>query len=139
MNWTDLPFCSGDWDVNLDTMKATCHGGHSAMWVAICFCLAIAAILIWRKKVQAKFTLSFVIAPAPEPLTLTTTSFSGQVGAPLSGSVGEAGGTPPLALSVDDPSTLPPGVTVDAQGNVAGTPTAPGTFSVPVTVTDSGA
>lgn len=140
MSWTDLPFCSGDWDVNLDTMKATCHGGHSAMWVAICLCIALAAILIWRKKMQAKFTLTFVIAPAPPPpIVAADLTFPGTVGVAEAGSMQVSGGTGTLTVSVDDPTTLPAGVTVDPQGNVAGVPTAAGTFSVPVTVTDQGA
>lgn len=110
------------------------------MWVAICLCIALAAILIWRKKMQAKFTLTFVIAPAPPPpIQAADLTFPGQVGQPEAGSMQVSGGTGTLTVSVDDPTTLPPGVVVDPQGNVSGSPTAPGTFTAVATVTDQGA
>ena len=86
---------------------------------------------------QAKFTLSFPISPAQ--ITAADLTFPGTVGQPEAGGMQLAGGTGPYKVAVDDPTTLPPGVSVDDQGNVSGTPTAPGSFSVPVTVTDSGA
>jgi len=89
--------------------------------------------------VQASFTLSFTITEPIPPITAGTTSFSGQVGTPLTGNMALSGGTPPYNVAVNDPSTLPPGVTVAADGSVSGTPTQAGTFSVPVGVTDSGA
>ncbi len=110
------------------------------LWLAIFLCLGIAAILIWRTKVQANFTLTFVIAPAPPPpIQAADLTFPGTVGTAEAGSMQLSGGTPPYSVAVADPTTLPPGVGIDAQGNVSGTPTQAGTFSVPVVVTDAGA
>jgi len=109
------------------------------MWIVIGLLIATAFILIWRQKVQANFVLTFVISPAaPPPIQAADLTFPDTVGVPEAGSMQLSGGTPPYTVTVVDPTTLPPGVTVDAQGNVSGTPTTPGTFSVPVTVTDSG-
>lgn len=143
MNWTDLPLCNGAWDVDLNAGKAHCSQTLN-LWpyplLALLALLALREFISWqqkRRKMQAKFTLSFVIsAPQIQAADLT---FPDVVGQPESGNMQLSGGTPPYKVSVDDSTTLPPGVSVDAQGNVSGTPTQAGTFSVPVTVTDSGA
>ncbi len=60
---------------------------------------------------------------------------SGVVGASYSATLTATGGTPPYTFNV---TGLPPGVTFNAQtGALSGTPTAAGSFSVKVTVTDS--
>lgn len=85
---------------------------------------------------QATFTITFVIAPAPQPLAIANSTFTGTVGTSISGTLGITGGAPPYTVNAD-PAALPPGVTLDGTGNVGGTPTTEGTTSVPITVADS--
>ena len=82
---------------------------------------------------QGTFTITFNITP--EPLQIANSTFSGTVGQPITGSLGISGGVPPDSVAVT--SGLPDGVTIDAQGNVSGTPTTAGTFTSTVTVVDS--
>jgi hypothetical protein len=77
---------------------------------------------------------SFTITVTAPPLTITGSLPNGQVGVPYSGQVAGAGGVPPLTLQI---TGLPAGLTPSSSGAVSGTPTAPGTSSVTVTVTDS--
>jgi hypothetical protein len=141
--WSDLPFCNGAWDVDLrpdNTFQAHCsHPFDVKPYLLTFLALAILAVylLLKRSTMQAKFTVSFPIAPAQ--IQAADLTFPDAVGQPISGSLQLSGGTPPYTVAVADPSTLPPGVSIDAAGNVSGTQTAAGTFSVPVTVTDSGA
>lgn len=62
---------------------------------------------------------------------------SGPVGTPLSGSVApeQAPGSA-VTYTVTDPSKLPAGVTIGADGAVTGTPTATGSYQVPVKACD---
>lgn len=93
-------------------------------------------IKLWRITLaKLNINLTFVINPAD--LAAGQTSFTGQVGQPISGSVAPSGGLPPDTVTVTDTSTLPPGVSVDSAGNVSGVPTAAGTFSVAATLADS--
>ncbi len=72
---------------------------------------------------------------APPPLTITTTSLpSATVGSAVSGTVAATGGVPPYTFAA---TGLPTGVTLSPTGSLAGTPGAPGTSQVSVTVTDS--
>ena len=83
----------------------------------------------------AKASQSYTVVITIAPLTITTTSLpSATVGVAVSGSVSAAGGTPPYQFSA---SGLPAGVGLSSSGGLSGTPTAPGTSSVSVTVTDS--
>lgn len=59
---------------------------------------------------------------------------SGPVGKKLQGTV--ATGESQAVHTVTDPSKLPPGVTIGADGTVSGTPTATGTYRVPVKACD---
>jgi hypothetical protein len=93
-------------------------------------------IKLWRITLaQISVTLTFTITAAQ--LAAGQTSFSGQVGQPISGSVAPTGGLPPDTVTIPDPTQLPPGVAVDSTGNVSGTPTQAGTFSVAATIADS--
>jgi len=87
---------------------------------------------------QAKFTITFTEVNPVQPITLTTTAFNGIVGTPETGSLGPQGGNGgPYTVTVDSSTPLPDGVLLDDQGNVSGTPTVAGSFSVNVTVADS--
>ena len=87
---------------------------------------------------QAKFVITFTENAAVPPITLTTTAFTGTVGTPETGSPGPAGGAGgPFVVTVDPTTPLPAGLTMDASGNITGTPTAAGTTSVNVNVADS--
>jgi hypothetical protein len=79
-------------------------------------------------------TLSILVHPAA--LTVTTTSLAGgQVGSAYDQTLAATGGVTPYTWSG---TGLPPGLSVNAgTGVISGTPQAPGTFSVTVTVTDA--
>ena len=82
--------------------------------------------------------LSIIITgPGPTPLTVTTTTLpSGTVGQSYSQTLAATGGTPPYQWAVG--TGFPTVLTLDAAtGTVSGTPTAAGTFSFLVQVTDS--
>lgn len=84
-------------------------------------------------------TLSFSIAGAIPPLVITTTSLpNGSVGSAYSATLAATGGTSPYSWSIAS-GALPSGVTLAAStGAITGTPTASGSFSVTMKVTDSG-
>jgi hypothetical protein len=69
------------------------------------------------------------------PVSITTPSLaSGTFAVPYSQTLGAAGGTGTLTFSA---AGLPPGLTLNSNGVLTGTPTAGGTFTVTVTATDS--
>ncbi len=75
--------------------------------------------------------------PAPPPLTLSVgTPPAATVGAAYTHTLTAAGGTAPRAFSLVA-GTLPAGLTLSAAGAVSGTPTAAGSFSATVRVTDA--
>jgi hypothetical protein len=77
---------------------------------------------------------SFTLTVTPLPLTITTASLAnGQVGAAYAAQFAASGGTPPYTWS----GTAGGGLSVSSSGAVSGTPTAAGTYTVSVTVTDS--
>ena len=84
---------------------------------------------------SANATLSLVIAPAP--LTITTTSLpNAQAGTSYSATVTATGGTAPLHWSA---TGLPANFSINPNtGQITGNPTAGGTASVTVTVSDTG-
>jgi large repetitive protein len=67
------------------------------------------------------------------PLTLT----DGTAGVPYVKQLTGAGGTAPYTFSVGAGSTLAPGLALSANGSLTGTPSAGGTFSFGVKITDS--
>ena len=83
--------------------------------------------------------LSIVIAaPAPAPLTVSTSSLpSGTIAASYSNALQAAGGTSPYTWSITS-GALPAGLTLGSNGLVSGTPTTSGNFSIGVTVQDAG-
>lgn len=87
---------------------------------------------------KANFTITFEIAPAEGALALTTTDFKGVVGQPLTGDIGITGGKGAPYTVVDaDVTQLPPGVAIDSNGAISGTPTQEGSYSVGISVADS--
>ena len=83
-------------------------------------------------------SLTITVASAALPVQITTSSLtSGQVGVPYSNTVIAIDGTAPYKWSVTSGS-LPAGLTLAAAtGKIAGTPTASGTHSFTIHVTDS--
>ena len=73
-------------------------------------------------------------------LGITTTSLpSGALGVAYAQTLSSVGGTGPLTWSLAGTSTLPSGLNLSAQGQIAGTPTVYGTFPFQVHVTDTAA
>ena len=82
---------------------------------------------------------NLTIAAAPNPVQITTTSLpSGQVNTAYSTTLAASNGATPYSWSITSGS-LPAGLTLTAAtGAISGTPTAAGTSSFTVKVTDSG-
>ena len=76
------------------------------------------------------------VVVSPSPVIATSTLAGGTVGAAYSATLQATGGTGTLAWSLASGSSLPAGLTLSAAGGLAGTPTAPGTTSFTVKVTD---
>ena len=75
----------------------------------------------------------------PSALSVTTTSLSGgYLNQPYSASLAASGGTAPYAWSLANTTSLPPGLTLSSSGQIAGTPTAVGTTTFTVQVSDGG-
>ncbi len=68
------------------------------------------------------------VTPPPAPFTVGTSP-----GAVLS----PAGGSGPYLFAVAPGGSMPPGLTLNADGSLSGTPTTAGTYTVPIVVTDS--
>jgi alpha-tubulin suppressor-like RCC1 family protein len=84
-------------------------------------------------------TAPVAVTPTIQPaLAITTASFSNaQTGVPYTTTLQASGGIPPYTWSVSSGS-LPAGLTLNGStGVISGTPTTPGTSSIPITVTDS--
>jgi hypothetical protein len=82
-------------------------------------------------------TVTVTIIDNEAPLTITTSSLpNGTVGVSYGQSLAASGGTTPYTWSVSQGS-LPPGVTLNANGTLSGTPTQTGTYPFTVQVTDS--
>jgi hypothetical protein len=78
-------------------------------------------------------------SPPPPTLGISTTSLSAaSTGAAYLASLTATGGTPPYTWSLAN-GTLPPGVVLGAGGQLAGTPTSPGSYQFTAKVTDFGA
>jgi len=73
----------------------------------------------------------------PDPLVITSTTLpNGQYGSPYSPpAIAVTGGSAPYTFVVN--SGLPPGVSLAADGSLSGTPTAAGSYTINVTVTDA--
>ena len=80
---------------------------------------------------------TIIIAPAP-PLSILTASLPNAAqGSPYNSPLAASGGVPPLTWAITV-GALPPGLSLNTTtGQISGTPTAQGTFSFTVKVTDS--
>lgn len=67
--------------------------------------------------------------PPPADPTMT---LNGSANAPVSGSLPGNSAAAPSTFTVTDPSKLPPGVSIDGNGNLMGIPTTAGNYSIPV-------
>ncbi|MBX5467446.1 MAG: cell wall-binding repeat-containing protein [Firmicutes bacterium] len=75
---------------------------------------------------------------SPGSLGVVTASLpAGQVGSPYSASLQASGGVPPYTWSLVSGSAMPPGLTLAANGQISGTPTAAGTTTFTVQVADA--
>ena len=76
--------------------------------------------------------------PAPSPLAITTTSLpGGTAGTSYNTSLAASGGTPAYVWSlVTSGGALPPGLALQANGSIAGTPTQGGTFTFTAQASD---
>jgi hypothetical protein len=95
---------------------------------------------------QVTFTIAAAPTPASTPPAGTTPPASGQlpppadpsmtmsgsVNAPVSGTLPGSAAAAPSTFTVTDPTTLPPGVSIDSGGNLMGIPSAAGTYAIPV-------
>jgi hypothetical protein len=80
--------------------------------------------------------INAVLAPIPA-LTITTASLpDGQIAVPYGASLQASGGRPFYHFSLESGS-LPNGLTLSGKGEIAGTPTAAGSYDFAVRVTDS--
>ena len=85
----------------------------------------------------ASATLLATVSPAQYPLTIVNTSNSfgiGAVGQAYSSALVAIGGTQPYTWSV---TGLPPGLVVNSEGIISGTPTTGGTYSFTLKVVDA--
>src|SRR5262245_13317159 len=79
---------------------------------------------------------TFMVTVAPTPIAVATTSLgNGLYGSSYVAALRASGGTGAVTWSVD--GGLPPGVTLDPNGTMSGTPTSVGTFTFTVTAQDA--
>ena len=88
------------------------------------------------KPVQS-LTASYTLSVAAPPISISSSSLpAGIVGVAYSQALTAAGGTPPFTWTVSSGS-LPAGLTLSSAGVLSGTPSAVGTFTFSIKVTDS--
>jgi hypothetical protein len=81
--------------------------------------------------------LRITIRSATAPLSITTSTFpAGTVGQAYSASIAATGGTPPYRFTAPS-GTFAPGLGLNPDGTISGTPTAPGNFDFTARVTDA--
>ena len=81
---------------------------------------------------------TYTLVVNPQPLVVKTTSVqAGHTCAPYSATLTATGGVAPYTWALASGSSLPAGLSLDATGHLIGTPTASGSYSFSVVVTDS--
>lgn len=88
-----------------------------------------------RRAHHASTTLPVVVNPAP--VIAATTVPIGEVGTPYALGFAATGGTPPYRFSVAPGGTLPGGLALDSDGELAGIPATAGSTGLDVAVTDA--
>jgi hypothetical protein len=87
--------------------------------------------------VGVRASATYTLTVAQPPLTISTASLpAGTVGAPYSFTLDATGGTPPYSNWRVTDGALPSGLTLDANGQISGTPLAAGSGAVQISVTD---
>jgi hypothetical protein len=99
------------------------------------------AFQLRKGNVMAKgvFNITLTVdAPPPPPLQLAATDDLGPEGTaiPAGTSLPISGGAPPYDVTNVE-GTVPPGVTINADGTVTGTPTEAGSFPLTISIQDS--
>lgn len=102
--------------------------------VVVCATFAVAAITVCTNPSQSA---TFTINPAPS-ITTPSPLPNASINTPYSVTLSATGGTGPRTWSLQQGSSLPPGLSLNNQaGSISGTPTQAGIFNFTVVVTDS--
>jgi hypothetical protein len=94
-----------------------------------------------KRTIHMKGTFSITLtvdAPPPPPLALASSDDLGPQGTalPAGDTLPISGGTPPYTIT-GVTGTVPPGVTINSDGTITGTPTSAGTFPLTIALQDS--
>jgi Putative Ig domain len=87
---------------------------------------------------KGTFTVVLTVDTPTPPIQVATPEDLGPAEQPLpaGAKLGISGGTPPYAVS-NLQGTPPPGVSINTDGSLTGTPTTPGSFTISVDVADA--
>lgn len=90
----------------------------------------------WRLKLKATFQITLTVDPGD--LAVAPVQDLGKIGVPLADGtkLPISGGTAPYSLT-NVVGTVPPGVTINSDGTLSGTPTAAGDFPLSIDVQDA--
>lgn len=86
---------------------------------------------------DVEVNITITVAPSvPLSVDASGVPSSATVGAPYSGAIKAAGGQPPYTFT-DTGKNLPPGLVLNADGTITGTPTTAGAFTDAIDVSDA--
>ena len=87
---------------------------------------------------KGTFNVTLVVDNVVPPLEVATPEDLGPANQalPQGAALGISGGTPPYSVS-NIQGVVPPGVTINPDGTLVGTPTSPGSYPLTITVADS--
>ena len=87
---------------------------------------------------KGTFTITLTVDQPTPPLAVAPTDDLGPANTPLAAGAALpiSGGVPPYSVS-DVQGTVPPGVTINSDGSLSGTPTTPGSYPLSLTVADA--